>query len=63
MVLMCSICGYTYDGEDFSKEPDDYQCPLCDGDKSEFKERNIDVEVCSATDEYHRKKSSEKSNS
>lgn len=55
MNYMCSICGYIYDGEDFTKEPEDYQCPLCEGHKEDFQARNIDIEVCAASDEYHKK--------
>lgn len=55
MNYMCNICGYTYDGEDFTKEPADYQCPLCDGGKDEFRPRKIDEEVKAATNEYHEK--------
>lgn len=58
MSYMCNICGYIYDGDDFKKEPNDYQCPLCDASRSEFTERNIEVEVCNATDEFHRIKNS-----
>lgn len=54
MEYMCNICGYTYDGTDFTKEPDDYQCPLCDCGKDEFRPRKIDVEVQAATNEYHK---------
>ena len=39
MTWMCSICGYTYDGEDFTKEADDYLCPLCDSGKENFQQR------------------------
>lgn len=53
MKYMCNICGYEYDGVDFTKEPEDYQCPLCDSHKDEFQERSIELEVCDATDEYH----------
>lgn len=52
MTWMCSICGYIYDGEDFLKEADDYLCPLCDAGKEEFKERDIQSEVASATNEF-----------
>ena len=31
----CDICGYVYEG-DMTKEPDDYECPLCHVDKSHF---------------------------
>lgn len=55
MAYMCNVCGYHYDGDDFLKEPSDYQCPLCDSLKDDFKERNMDLEVCDATDEYHKK--------
>lgn len=53
MIYMCNICGYEYDGEDFQKEAEDYVCPLCDSHKDEFQERDIDIQVCDATDEYH----------
>lgn len=55
MEYMCSVCGYIYDGEDFSKEPADYQCPLCDAGKDEFRPRKIENEVNAATNEYHQK--------
>lgn len=48
---ICSICGYVYDGEDILKEDDDFCCPLCDADKKEFKERNIEQEIIEATNE------------
>ena len=41
MTWMCSICGYTYDGEDFTKEADDYLCPLCDSGKESFQQRDL----------------------
>ena len=31
----CDVCGYVYEG-DITKEPDDYECPLCHVDKSHF---------------------------
>ena len=55
MEYMCSVCGYIYDGEDFLKEPADYQCPLCDAGKDEFRPRKIENEVNAATNEYHKK--------
>lgn len=58
MQYMCNTCGYMYDGEDFHTEPADYQCPLCDSHKDDFQLRNIDNEVCDATDEYHKKNKS-----
>lgn len=50
---ICDICGYVYDGEDFTKEPDDYVCPLCDHGKEDFHERDFETEVNLASDEYH----------
>lgn len=50
---MCNVCGFEYDGEDFTKEESDYVCPLCDAHKDEFQARDIDNQVCDATDEYH----------
>ncbi len=32
---VCTVCGYIYEG-DLTKEPDDYTCPLCGVDKSNF---------------------------
>ena len=49
---MCSICGYTYDGEDFTKEADDYLCPLCDSGKENFQQRDLATEITAATDQY-----------
>ncbi len=46
----CTICGYIYDPEEgdqengiapgtpFEKLPDDWTCPLCGADKSQFEE-------------------------
>lgn len=46
----CSVCGYIYDPEEgdpenginpgtpFEKLPDDWTCPLCGADKSQFEE-------------------------
>ena len=45
MTWMCSICGYTYDGEDFTKEADDYLCPLCDSGKENFQQRDLATEI------------------
>lgn len=48
MRYVCNICGYVYDpkegdpdndvppGTEFSKVPDDWTCPVCGADKSEF---------------------------
>ena len=33
--LVCDVCGYVYEG-DLTQEPDDYVCPLCGVDKSQF---------------------------
>ncbi len=45
---VCDICGYVYDPEEgdsengvpagtpFSKLPDDWTCPVCGADKSQF---------------------------
>lgn len=52
MSYMCNICGYTYEGDNFLKEAEDYQCPLCDSGKNEFQERNIQQEVTGATEEF-----------
>lgn len=34
----CGICGYEYPGtkEEFENLPDDYVCPLCGVEKSQF---------------------------
>ena len=32
---VCDVCGYVYEG-DLTQEPDDYVCPLCGVDKSQF---------------------------
>ncbi len=46
----CTVCGYIYDPEEgdqengiaagtpFEKLPDDWTCPLCGADKSQFEE-------------------------
>ncbi|EPR35373.1 Rubredoxin domain containing protein [Alkalidesulfovibrio alkalitolerans DSM 16529] len=48
MRYVCNICGYVYDpkegdpdnnvapGTEFDKVPDDWTCPVCGADKSEF---------------------------
>lgn len=51
MNWICNICGYVYDGEDFSKEADDYVCPLCDANKEAFEKRNVELEIELATNE------------
>lgn len=51
MEWICSVCGYVYEGEDFTKEAEDYICPLCDAHKEEFKERNVAEEVAEAIKE------------
>lgn len=33
---VCSICGYEHNG-DINNEPDDFKCPICGVDKSNFK--------------------------
>lgn len=34
---ICNVCGYEYDGDvPFEELPDDYTCPLCGVDKSNF---------------------------
>ncbi|HIZ55704.1 MAG TPA: flavin reductase [Firmicutes bacterium] len=33
---VCSVCGYIYEGEDFSALPDSWTCPLCNAPKSKF---------------------------
>ena len=50
---ICSICGYEYEGEDFTSESDDYVCPLCEHGKEAFPERSITHEVNLATNQYH----------
>ncbi len=47
---VCEVCGYVYDpevgdpehnipaGTPFENLPDDWECPLCNVDKSNFKE-------------------------
>ena len=52
MKWMCSICGYTYDGEDFTKEADDYLCPLCDSGKENFQQRDLATEIAAATNQF-----------
>lgn len=48
---MCDICGYAYDGDDFSKETQDYLCPVCDQGKDHFHLRDIEEEVKLAANE------------
>lgn len=50
---ICDICGFVYDGEEFTEEPSDYTCPLCEHGKENFHERNFTREVNLATNEYH----------
>ena len=52
MTWMCSICGYTYDGEDFTKEADGYLCPLCDSGKESFQQRDLATEITAAANHY-----------
>ncbi|MCQ2975924.1 MAG: rubredoxin [Bacteroidales bacterium] len=44
MKYICEICGYVYDDEKeeipFSELPEDYVCPLCGAEKTEFSEDN-----------------------
>ena len=56
---ICGICGYVYDGEDFTKEDESYTCPLCDHGKHVFKERSFEHEVNLASNEYHQLKKEE----
>lgn len=51
MEWICSVCGYVYEGEDFSKEGEDFICPLCDAKKEEFLERDYHGEVKEAIKE------------
>lgn len=55
MVWMCSVCGYAYEGEDFLKEEEDFQCPLCDAGKENFHERDLPSEVENATNNFFQK--------
>ena len=38
----CKVCGYVYDeaeeGVPFADLPDDWECPMCGVDKSQFEE-------------------------
>ncbi len=37
MKWVCKLCGYVYDGEiPFESLPEDWVCPLCGAEKSEF---------------------------
>lgn len=36
---VCSVCGYIYDGADFSAEPDSYVCPICNVPKALFEKQ------------------------
>ena len=51
MEWICSVCGYVYEGEDFTLENEDYVCPLCDAKREEFLERNVAEEVKEAIKE------------
>lgn len=53
---MCDICGYAYDGEDFSKEDEEYLCPVCDHGKEYFALRDIETEVKFAANELIKEK-------
>lgn len=57
---ICDICGYVYDGADFTKEPEDYVCPLCDHGKAYFHERSFEHEVKLAGNEYYHVKKEKK---
>jgi len=35
MKYVCDVCGYEYEG-DLMQEPEDYVCPICGVDKSQF---------------------------
>ena len=35
----CDLCGFLYDEEVRGPMPDDYACPLCGADKSQFREK------------------------
>lgn len=53
MEWICNICGYVYDGEDFTKEEIDYVCPLCDAGKEAFEKRDVELEIKLATNEIN----------
>ncbi|NBK99078.1 MAG: rubredoxin/rubrerythrin [Erysipelotrichia bacterium] len=53
MKYICSICGYVYEEEDFTLEPEDYVCPLCDAGKEAFEKRDVDLEIQLATNEIN----------
>ena len=36
--FICDVCGYIYDPAVFKDIPDDWVCPLCGVDKSQFSE-------------------------
>ena len=44
MKYVCQVCGYVYDeeaeGTPFEELPEDWTCPICKVDKSNFKEED-----------------------
>lgn len=38
MILVCNVCGYEYDTEAEGEMPEDYTCPVCGVDKTNFSE-------------------------
>ncbi len=60
MKYVCRICGYIYDEEKekipFSKLSDDWTCPLCGADKSQFALEEIKTDIQSETAFSHQEK-------
>lgn len=38
MILVCNVCGYEYDTEAEGEMPEDFVCPVCGVDKTNFSE-------------------------
>lgn len=51
MEWICKICGYVYEDSNFENEGDEYRCPLCDANKSEFEIRDFNKEIKTASKE------------
>ena len=62
---VCSICSYTYDevkgipeagiapGTRWEELPEDWKCPLCGADKSQFREKTEQAKPAAAPDKPH----------
>ena len=62
---VCSICSYTYDevkgipeagiapGTRWEELPEDWKCPLCRADKSQFREKTEQTKPTATPDKPH----------